>query len=168
MKKLIALFGLALALLAPAAQATNLPSQCTVIDSSSDFFAQVSGGHLSMTGQICISFVTSPVPAPTLLTWDGTLTFSNFAPPNAPGFTANGSLTFGLNYNYTDGIYRVSYNGPLVYNYAGTTYNVVFNNLVFVLNISPTGEITAASTTGSVTINGQVVQGDSSLFAYLF
>lgn len=157
--------GAAAAMLSIAAFANPL-HVCYNIDSSTDYLAQATKGQMSLTGQIC-SDTAPPTYDLSTVSWNGTLKFTNFAPPSEPGFTANGSLSFNFQDDVRTGGLSVFYNGPVTYTYQGTAYNVVFNNLSLELTSTAKG-LTASNVTGSVTINGSTLPADSWVWSFLF
>jgi hypothetical protein len=160
------LFALVAALSSAVALAATPNQTCFTISNATDYLAQATNGQMSLNGQICT--VTNPTTYQVSeMTWNGTLSFHNFAPPNAHGFLANGALTFALDENLSTGALSVTYNGPVTYTYQGQTFNVVFNNLTISLKTTANG-ISASSVTGSLTLNGVSYPADSWVWNYLF
>ncbi|WP_374350437.1 hypothetical protein [Chitinimonas sp.] len=160
---LIGLFATLVSLSTLAASPT--PPTCIAIDSNTDFLARATGGGMSLRGNSCTTLDASGQLSS--WNWNGTLTFNNYAPSNAGGFTANGALTFALSQDLRNGTLTGSYNGPVSYSYRGATYNVVFNNLVVNL-ASSGGNITPTSTSGTVSVNGVTYPAGTWIWAYLF
>lgn len=149
MKYLFSLFALLLTLLAAPAMAADA---CSTITPQNDFFAAATNNQVSLSGTSCLTNQN------TVVTWNGTITYSNFAPARVPGFKVSGSTAFTLNANLATGAISVTLNGPMVVTYLGQTYNISFNNVSISLAVNTrTGAISATSATGTVTVNGQTI-----------
>lgn len=146
MKRLFSLFALLLSLFALPAMADT----CNTITPQNDFFAAATNNQVSLSGTSCLSS--------TQLTWNGTITYKNFAPARVPGFNVSGSTAFTLSANLSTGAISVTLNGPMTVTYQGQTYNLSFNNVSISLAVNTrTGAITATSAKGTVTVNGQTI-----------
>lgn len=164
MKKLFALF--AAVLMLQGVHAAALPQICLPLAPETDIISQATQGHLKLAGNICYTLDASGQ-QPTQINWAGKLTFNNFAPPNAPGFNANGVVDFNLGYNLAANTLNVAYNGPVTFVYQGLPYNVVFNNVVIDLATGQSG-VTPGKASGTVSINGVIYPAGTWLWAYLF
>jgi len=148
MKRLFSLFALLLSLFA----LPVLADTCNSITPQNDFFAAATNNQVSLTGTSCLTNQN------TVVAWNGTITYSNFAPARVPGFKVNGSTAFTLNANLATGAITVTLNGPMVVTFQGQTYNISFNNVSISLAVNTrTGAISATSAKGSVTVNGQTI-----------
>jgi hypothetical protein len=152
-------FGMSAALLSVSAFAAT-SSTCVNIDSTNDYFAQVTNGQLSLRGSVCEGIDGS-------MDATGTMSFNHFTPPSAPGFSANGAVTFAFDQSAQTGAASMSYDGPIDYAYQGQTYHVVFNHLTLNLANSANG-LAPTSATGSVSINGATMPAGTWAWNFLF
>jgi len=99
----------------------------------------------------------------TEITGDGTVVYHSFAPSNRPevSFVADGSHE--LDYFADEDIMRLTYTeGPVNYQVDGKNYEVFYQNLLFILNLS--GDVLESS--GGVTVNGQYFDSSSLPYEY--
>jgi|GEM_PF-2611044 len=94
---------------------------------------------------------------------EGTVVYKEFSPSNRPNvsFMADGSHKL-VSYADKDTISLTYMGGPVNYTVDEKVYEVFYQNLFFLLNLS--GE--AIETTGGVTINDQYFDGDSLPYEY--
>lgn len=164
MKKLISAAALGLALLGTGASAQEI---CMPITQATDLFSMMSKGQLSVTGNSCtdIDFTNGQMGSMKI---DGTMSFNNFAPANAGGFTAHGSINFGMQYDNATSSASLNYNGgPIAYSYGGQSHSVSYNNLRIDVSVGGSG-IKAVNTSGTIIIDGNEVPADTWVWNFLF
>jgi len=97
------------------------------------------------------------------ITGEGRVIYHSFAPSNRDNVTFVADGGHDLVYFTDKEIMRLTYSGgPVNYMVDGNIYEVLYQNLIFTLNLS--GEV--LETTGGVTINGQYFDGSSLPYEY--
>ncbi|MFC4159531.1 hypothetical protein [Chitinimonas lacunae] len=163
MKKSLYAAALGLSLLASGVSAQEI---CTPITPATDLFSMMSKGQMSVTGNSCtdIDFSTGQFSAMKI---DGTLNFNNFAPANAGGFTAHGSLNFGMQFDAATSSASLTYNGgPVAYTIQGQKFNVTYNNLR--VDVSVGASVNAVNSSGSVIVDGTEFPAGTWVWNFLF
>lgn len=124
---------------------------------------QVSG-TIGISGEVCTNILNPN----TDMTGTGTVTFTHYAASQK--FTADGSfnLTYTLSTPANPQSYTILYNGgPVNYTVGGTTYEVYYKDLSFTFAYVAGSKPQLSAFSGGVTINGQYVPVNESLYEYV-